>query len=61
MIFQTSKEITKSEDLHIFDSDSEVIIVDNSENCIIWKDKRNFIPETYVTLSKSTSLTFDTS
>ena len=60
MVLQTSKDITKSKDIHSFDSDSEVIIVDNSANCLVWKDRSNFIPETYVTLSKSTSLTFDT-
>ena len=60
VVLQTSKDITKSKDIHSFDSDSEVIIVDNSANCLVWKDRSNFIPETYVTLSKSTSLTFDT-
>ena len=59
LLLQTSKDITKWDDLHSFDSDSGVIIADNSANSIVWKDKCNFIPETYVTLSKSTSLTFD--
>ena len=36
-----------------FDADSSTIIVDNAANCIIWRDKRNFVPGTYVKLDSS--------
>ena len=32
----------------VFDGDSDTIIVDNSANCVIWRHKHNFIPESYV-------------
>ena len=37
----------------VFDGDSDTIIVDNSANCVIWKHKKNFVPETYVALDKN--------
>ena len=35
----------------VFDSDSDTIIVDNSANCIIWRHKKNFVPESYVAIA----------
>ena len=32
----------------VFDTDSNTIIVDNSANCILWNDLRDFDPNTYV-------------
>ena len=31
----------------IFDSDSDTVIVDNSANCIVWKNKDSFVQGTY--------------
>ena len=31
----------------IFDSDTDLINVDNSANCIVWKNKKSYIAETY--------------
>ena len=38
----------------VFDGDSDTIIVDNSANCIVWRHKQNFDPDTYVKLDKKT-------
>ena len=35
----------------VFDGDSDTIIVDNSANCIIWRQKKNFDSKSYVLLS----------
>ena len=43
-----------------FDSDADVIIVDNSANCIVWKDKRSYIPGTYKSLNTTSSPSIDT-
>ena len=34
----------------VFDEDSDTIIVDNSANCIIWRHKKNVVPESYVAI-----------
>ena len=60
LVLQTSKNLTVSESTHKFDSDSDVIIVDNSANCIVWKDKKSFVHESYRKLDKATSPSFDT-
>ena len=52
LVLQTSKDLS---------SDSEVIIVDDSANCIVWKDKKSFVQETYKELDMVTSPSFDTS
>ena len=60
LVLQTSKDLTVLESQHKFDSDSEEIIVDNLANCIVWKDKKSFVQESYRELDMATSPSFDT-
>ena len=61
IVLQTSKDLdSKAGILKTFDSDSDVIIVDNSANCIVWKHKKNFLPESYKLLDASSSPLIDT-
>ena len=41
--------------LEVFDGDSDTIIVDNSANCIIWRHKKNFSPDSYTKLKPGTT------
>ena len=60
MVLQTSTECDSKQQSPIFYSNSEVIIVDNWANCIIWNDKNSFVPETYRVLNAEDTLIFDT-
>ena len=46
MMLQTSKEMMNGQACS-FDSDTDLIIIDKSANCIVWKHKGSYIPETY--------------
>ena len=50
LILKTSNDTIEDDRCHSFDSDSDVIIVDNAANCIVWKDKKSFVPGTYILL-----------
>ena len=43
-----------------FDTDSATVVVDNSANCMIWKNKEDFIPKTYKAISNSNVPMIDT-
>ena len=60
MVLKTSTDTVSNQDSLIFYSDSEVIILDNLANCIIWNDKKSFVPETYRLLNLEDTPTFDT-
>ena len=44
---QTDDNIKPVENIS-FDTDSDRFVVDNSANCIIWKNKTDFVPTTYI-------------
>ena len=48
--FQKSKN--NNYNTEILDADSDMIIVDNSANCIVWKNKESFVKGTYRKISK---------
>jgi len=51
-VFQSTKDKYSLESrTESFDTDSSTIIVDNSANCVIWRDKKDFLPETYTKLN----------
>ena len=45
--YQSSVEKLYAHTSLIFDSDTTTMVIDNSANCIIWKDKVDFDPDTY--------------
>ena len=54
---QNSSAFMRSE---IFDGDADTIIVDNSANCIIWRNKRHFEPSTYRKLNENNKMNIET-
>ena len=49
-VFQTIRKNGAKMNSHLFDTDSNTIIVDNSANCILWNQKSDFIKDTYISL-----------
>ena len=45
--YQSSVEKLCAHTSLIFDSNRTIMVIDNSANCIIWKDKADFDPDTY--------------
>ena len=60
MVLQTSTANISKQNSPIFVSDSKLIIIDNLANCIIWNDKKSFVPETYRSLNSEITPIFDT-
>ena len=59
-VCQTSKEYMTNRTYCTFESDIDVIVVDNSANYIVWKHKRSYIPGTYKLLNTTSSPSIDT-
>ena len=60
LILKTSNDTIEDDRCHSFDSDLDMIIVDNAANCIVWKDKKLFVPGTYKLLKENESPVSDT-
>ena len=55
-VFQSQKQNVGAKlRSEVFDGDSDTIIVDNSANCIIWRHKKNFDPDSYVAIDSNNS------
>ena len=59
-VFQTTKEYMLNKTPCTFYSDTDVIIVNNSANCIVWTHKRLYIPITCRVLNTKSSPSIDT-
>ena len=58
--YQTTKNCMTNGTSCTFDLDADVIIADYSANCIMWKDKRLYIPGMYKLPNTTSSLSIDT-
>ena len=45
-VFQTTKATESKDDVKLFDTDGDTVIVDNSASCIIWRNRKDFIDYT---------------
>jgi len=46
-VLNTAEDSAKNITFQLFDTDSNTVIVDNSANCIVWKQRKDFIDSTY--------------
>ena len=53
MAFQITENTLGSLWSEVFDTDLDTVIVDNSTNCIIWRHKKNLLPQSYTPLQPS--------
>ena len=59
-VMNTANTADKNITLQSFDSDSDTIIIDNSANCIVWKQIMDFIDSTYQEISQDLGTTVNT-